>query len=687
MPAQSVPDPAPSFLLAEGEMAARMRAHDWSTTTMGSPEGWSPSLKAMVRMALTTRHPIFIFWGPEHTCLYNDAYSRSLGPEKHPSILGAPGRHAWAEIWNIIGPQIEMVMRGDGSTWHENQLVPILRHGAIQDVYWTYSYGPIDDRDAPFGVGGVLVVCTETTNQVLAERRLAGERERFAQLFEQAPTFMALLQGPEHRFELVNPAYSRLTGHRPVLGRTVAEALPDAVAQGYLARLNQVYASGEAFIAWGASYAFRMSDSDAEVERFVDFVYQPLKDSAGAVTGIFVNGVDMTDRTLASQALGVAQAGLLHSEEQLRLATDSAEVGFWDVDLLTDTLFWPARVKAMFGISPDVAVSMADFYAGLHPDDRDATVAAFAAAMDPLQRSLYDVEFQTIGKEDGVTRWIAAKGRALFDEDGRCNRVLGTAIDITRRKTTEASLKESDAQLRIAIDALKDADRHKDVFLATLGHELRNPLATLRNVLKLMESARDNAATTDRALQIMGRQVAQLVRLTDDLLDVGRISHGKINLRCEVVALNSVLAQAAESSTLSIELAGQHLAMRVPDAPATVYGDPARLVQLFGNLVGNASKFTPAGGHIDIVVHLDGRSVVTSVKDSGIGMSADKLLCIFEPFRQFENPLARSNTGLGIGLSLAKQLVELHGGDIEARSAGPGHGSEFVVRLPLHGAI
>ena len=143
----------------------------------------------------------------------------------------------------------------------------------------------------------------------------------------------------------------------------------------------------------------------------------------------------------------------------------------------------------------------------------------------------------------------------------------------------------------------------------------------------------------------------------------------------------------AEACAPSTERAGQHLELSVPDLSAKVYGDSARLVQLFDNLIGNASKFTPDGGRIDVFVRLDGSSVVTSVKDSGIGLAADKLDAIFEPFAQLENPIGRSNTGLGIGLALAKQLVDMHGGNIEARSAGPGHGSEFVVRLPLYGAI
>ncbi len=663
-------------------MSSRIRAHDWAATQLGSPDRWSSSLKVMVRMALTTRHPIFIFWGPEHTCFYNDAYSPSLGPEKHPSMLGAPGREAWHEIWHIIGPQIEFVMRGEGATWHENHLVPFLRNGAMEEVYWTYSYGPIDDEDAPNGVGGVLVVCNETTPQVKAERLLVNERERFAWLFEQAPSFMAFLQGPNHLIELANPGYMKLIGHRPILGRTVAEALPDAAAQGYLQLLDKAYASGEAVTASGARYVFT-GDGATEVVRFVDFVYQPIKDLAGHVTGIFVQGVDVTAHLLAIQALSDAQSDLRRSEEQLRLAIDAGEVGAWDIDLISGTLFTAARVKAMFGASPDVPLSLADFFDGLHPDDQAATAAAFASAMDPLQRSVYDVEYRTVGKEDGVIRWVTATGRAVFDEDGRCIRVLGTAIDITRRKTTEASLKESQANLVVAIEALKEADRNKDLFLATLGHELRNPLATLRSALTLMERAPGNVAMNIRTRQIMGRQVDQLVRLTDDLLDVSRIRLGKINLRCEVLALNGVLAQAAESCMPAIELAGQHLALQIPDSPALVYGDPARLVQVLGNLIGNASKFTPVGGQIDVVARLDGRSIVTSVKDSGIGLAADKLFCVFEPFMQFESPTGRSNTGLGIGLALAKQLVEMQGGDIEARSAGLGQGCEFIVRLPL----
>lgn len=417
------------FIAGDSEMARRIREFDWSLTSLGAPATWPQALRTMVHMAMMTRHPVFIFWGPEHLCLYNDAYSASIGAEKHPSILGKSGLSAWQEIWHIIGPQIELVMRGDGATWHENQLVPIIRHGELQDVYWTYSYAPIHDDSAQNGVGGVLVLCTETTELVLARRRLADERQRLNELFERAPIFMALLQGPTHVIELANPAYLSLVQRSDVIGKPVAEALPEAASQGYLAILDDVYRTGNPYL--GTTSEYRGSTPTAPA-RYLDFVYQPIAEEDGNIGGIFVVGTDVTDRVVALRSLE-------RNEELLRLATDAADIGFWDVDLVRDTLFWPDRVKAMFGIAPGAAVSLEDFYGGLHPQDKASVAAAFAAAVDPAERALYDVEYRTVGRDDGVTRWLAARGRGIFD-DGRCVRVVGSVLDITKRKHDEQRL-------------------------------------------------------------------------------------------------------------------------------------------------------------------------------------------------------------------------------------------------------
>lgn len=429
-----------AFLNGDGEMAALMREHDWSRSSLGEPESWPATLKAMLRVALSTMHPVFIFWGPELICFYNDAYRGFLGPEKHPSMLGGEGRTFWSETWSIIGPQLEQVTTTGRSTWNENQLIPFMRHGQMQDGYWTYSFAPIDDESAPNGIGGVLVLVTETTAQVMSARTLAMERDRFNQLFEQAPSFMTLLRGPEHVVEMVNPGYTRLIGNRQVVGMRIRDALPEAAEQGYLQLLDQVYASGQAYSASGAKYEFNPSLTGPSVTRYLDFVYQPIHEADGTVSGIFVEGVDVTERREAELALAL-------SEEQLRLATEAGAIGLWDVDIVKDELYWTPRVKAMFGISPEVHVSMADYYAGLHPEDRETTSAAFAACIDPTKRALYDVEYRTIGKEDAKVRHVAARGRGIFDADGRCVRAIGTAVDITERKKIEEDLKELNATL------------------------------------------------------------------------------------------------------------------------------------------------------------------------------------------------------------------------------------------------
>ena len=387
-----------------------------------------------MRLLLNSGHPMYIFWGPDHLCFYNDAYRQSIGPERHPSSLGRPARQVWDEIWPVIGPQIEQVMSGGAPTWHENALVPITRNGAREDVYWTYSYGPIDDETAANGVGGVLVQCAETTSFVLAARRRAEETALQRRSFQQAPGLVLITRGPDHVVEFINDAHRRVFGSDDWVGKPIREAFPGLQGQSFFKGLDGVFATGVPYEAPRALARYVRSAGSPIEERFVSFVSAPTFDEEGRISGVFTNGYDVT-------AAEADAAALKRSEEQLRLAVDAAEIGFWDVDVVNDQLFWPPRVKRMFGISEHLSVTMADFYGGLHPEDREATSRAYDAATDPQIRALYDVEFRTVGKEDGVERWVAAKGRGVFDGD-RCVRVIGTAIDVTPRKVAEARLRE-----------------------------------------------------------------------------------------------------------------------------------------------------------------------------------------------------------------------------------------------------
>ena len=232
------------------------------------------------------------------------------------------------------------------------------------------------------------------------------------------------------------------------------------------------------------------------------------------------------------------------------------------------------------------------------------------------------------------------------------------------------------------VHEVKEADHRKDEFLAILAHELRNPLAPIRNMLEVLKRAEGNGDLVQPALSTMERQLRHMTRLIDDLLDVSRISQGKISLRPETVELAAVIRQVVEATRPANDAAHQELMVTLPSRPVYVHADPARLAQVLGNLLHNASKFSRPGGRISLTAEQRGRDLVVTVKDAGMGISSELLPKIFEMFAQGDQTLERSHSGLGIGLTLVRRLVEMHGGTVQASSEGPGRGSEFVVRLP-----
>ncbi|TMA72204.1 MAG: response regulator [Deltaproteobacteria bacterium] len=275
----------------------------------------------------------------------------------------------------------------------------------------------------------------------------------------------------------------------------------------------------------------------------------------------------------------------------------------------------------------------------------------------------------------GEVRWLSGKGQVLSDARGRAVRMLGVGMDISERKRLEG-------ELRRRADELADADRRKDEFLAMLAHELRNPLAPLSNALHLLaQDAGDRARITEMA----DRQVRHLVRLVDDLLDVSRITQGKISLRKERVILADVVTRAMEMMREELEARGHQVTVSLPPRPVYLEADGARLAQIAGNLLSNAAKFTPTGGSIWLTAEALSDEVVVRVRDTGVGLAPELVPHVFDLFVQGEASLDRTRGGLGIGLTLVRRLVELHGGRVEARSAGVGQGSEFLVYLPTLG--
>jgi PAS domain S-box-containing protein len=309
--------------------------------------------------------------------------------------------------------------------------------------------------------------------------------------------------------------------------------------------------------------------------------------------------------------------------------------------------------------------------AEFHADE--ATIRDILQCLTARQ-TLHDREARLRCK-DGSIKDVLISSNVLWEGERFVHTRCSTR-DVTDLKRVERALRQSEERLR-------ESDRRKDEFLATLSHELRNPLAPIRHGLHLLRVVDRNSDAAEQARAIMERQTNHLVRLVDDLLEISRVSRGKIDLRKDLVELAEVVGSAVETSRPFIDAAGHRLRIDLPPGAISLHGDGVRLAQVLSNLLNNAAKYTEHGGEIALSVRRDGETAVISVRDNGIGIAREMLPKVFEMFAQVEPGRDRAQGGLGIGLALARMLVQLHDGTIEARSQGPGHGSEFIVRLPL----
>jgi PAS domain S-box-containing protein len=401
-------------------------------------------------------------------------------------------------------------------------------------------------------------------------------------------------------------------------------------------------------------------------ERPIDDSAAPIRSKAGQVIGCVLVFRDVSER----RRLEKENASRLRAARLLAAIVESSDDAIVSKSLDGIIQSWNAAAERLFGFSAGQAVGR--HISLIIPADRAAEEDRIIETLKAGQRIDH---FDTVRlRSDGQPVLVSLTISPVRDEAGRVVGASKIARDITERRRLEDDLR------KLAAD-LSAADRRKDEFLATLAHELRNPLAPLRNGLQVIRLSPDRQARA-QAQAMMQRQLEQMVRLVDDLLDVSRISRGKLELRREQVELAAVVGRAVETSRPLIDHLGHELTVTLPEQPVLVDADPTRLAQVFANLLNNSAKYMDRGGHIRLTAERQGGDVVVSVKDTGIGIAADQLPRIFEMYSQADGALGRSQGGLGIGLTLVRRLVEMHGGQIEARSEGPGQGAEFVVRLP-----
>jgi PAS domain S-box-containing protein len=395
---------------------------------------------------------------------------------------------------------------------------------------------------------------------------------------------------------------------------------------------------------------------------WVRWSIQPLRDAEGAIGGIIMFTEDISASKRVADALRL-------SEERLRLAVEATGLGSYDYDARKCSSVWSSQLYDLIGLPKSTRMTREQGLSVVHPEDRNRVARLFEEVLDLAGPGVFDLEYRVV-RQDGAVRWWRDQGRAFFEGEGktgRATRVVGTVQDITEQKQAE--------------EALREANRLKDEFLATLAHELRNPLAPIQSGIDALHLRCADPQVGGRILGMMQRQISHLVRLVDDLLDVSRVTRGRITLRKEPVDVGEIIRRAVEISDAGADaLQHRQFSIVVPPLKLVVEADPVRLVQVVANLLDNALKYTADGGRIGIAAALEDGQARIAIEDDGVGMAPDTMDQMFEMFAQAD---PGRGSGLGIGLTLARELVQLHGGTIEGRSQGPGQGSQFIVRLPL----
>jgi PAS domain S-box-containing protein len=573
--------------------------------------------------------------------------------ERHlPALLGAPGPQ-YALIFGVAA------VLALGVFLLASRLALSLTRDLRRLEGFSSSLGDdgISRQRAPLAGSREVVSLASALNRMLdrlyaQHASLEAERLKFQQLANNIPQLVWTAR-PDGRITWFNDRWYEFTGTtrgpRPDHdwhARHDPEVLPRV-----LQRWQQVLDSGSM-----DQMSFPLRGADGAYRSFFTTV-TPLRDAGGAIVQWFGTCTDVTE-------LEQAERALRHSEERLQQGLVAARMAVWERDPANDTLTFSANLQTVFGKSCD---NVGELWPLIEPEDREMLRQALDQAIG--ESGEYRATVRIRRADDGRSAWVELRGRLGLGPDGRSKVVHAVAIEVTERKRAE--------------EALRLADRRKDEFLAMLAHELRNPLAPIGSAADMLRIAYASEPRAKQIGDIIARQVAHMRHLVDDLLDVSRVTRGLVTVDKKPLDLRRVVAEAVEQSRPLIDARRHRLELRLGDTPLRVDGDHARLVQVVTNLLNNAAKYTPEGGRIDVDLSAERGQARLEVIDNGNGIGADLLPAVFDLFTQGSRTLDRAQGGLGLGLALVRKLVELHGGSVDAASAGAGKGSTFTVRLPL----
>ncbi len=578
-----------------------------------------------------------------------------LFPETRDMALAM---HARARAGHRVEVPRHALHVGGRELWWEGSIAPVPMEGGTGLLVTTREVRPAEPGRPGDGTGGAPGA--------------SGESEAWFRLLSQAMPQVVCVIGPDGAIHYVNQEWVAFSGkdlRASARAGWAGVVHPDdfAAARECLRRTLRLRVPQELELRYRAadgSYRWFLSRLAPLVE-------------GDRVVRLIGAGVEIEDRRRAEDALRAREA-------EFEVLIEELHSGVALIDAGGRFTLYNHRFLEMFGLARDADVENVNSqnWAAWQVLDEDGRLLAVdehpvrqaARTRRPVHGRLVAVRLPA----GGELRWMLISAEPVLAADGSVAQTICTYSDLTDRRRAEEALREAN-------EALRDEDRRKDEFLGMLSHELRNPLAPIRNATYILRHAPPGGEQASRAQQIIARQTDHLARLVDDLLDVTRIARGKVELRRSGVDLREVVLRAAEDFRLPLDDRGVTFRTRLPDATAWAHVDGTRITQVLGNLLTNATKFTRRGDEVELSLTVEGDEAVVAVRDTGAGIDPALLPTIFDPFVQGARTLARTEGGLGLGLALVKGMTELHGGSVQARSAGRGKGSEFVVRLPLGG--
>jgi PAS domain S-box-containing protein len=794
----------PSFLKGGGEMVKLIRSYNWSDTSLGNLESWPQSLRTTLGIILNSKFPMFLFWGEEHICFYNDAYRPSMGVNgKHPYSLGKKAIEVWPEIWKDICPLIEGIMNGGESTLNEDHLLPIYRNGKMEDVYWTFSYSPVyDEHERP---AGVFVTCTETTEKFSAlknkyelnlaleiaelgtykltlatnivtiserimnwfgftsqeiplnklksivhpndlyrtakflndttksealsrhdmqytvidpitgqerhirsigkavfennipisiegilqditeqaniQKKIEQSEQRFRNLIRYATVGVVVLTGPEMVVDIANEFYCQVVGkhYKELIGRPLFEVIPE-MGDYFRKEIERVRITGIPKYLYEQAF-FTLQDGEKK-EGYINLVYQPVKEKNDEISGVLVLVHDVTEQVTARQVVEFA-------EQRARLAIDTAGLGLYEVNLVTDEIIPDANFIKLYGF--DFPAKRSDYLATVHPEDRH------------IRNDAHDLSVVTghlqyecrLVWQDGSIHWVHVAGKVFYDNNQAAVWLLGAVQDITQQKFAEEELEKKVAARTKALaevnQQLNKTNTELNQFAYIASHDLQEPLRKITTYTGMLQTSLGEMAENSRNyIDKIINSSNRMKSLIRDVLAFSQVSES--GQAFQVTDLNHVLEDIREDYEILI---ARKAAVIDSNRLPVIEAFPLQMNQLFANLLSNALKFNKSdtSPHINIEARIATPGDMANApglnpqldyycirfKDNGIGFNPEYAEKIFAIFQRLHNK--QLFDGTGIGLAICRKIALNHNGYISA-SSEPNHGATFIIILP-----